>query len=111
MELYIYPTKNNPTVQDLKDFRKIILDSLNNDANTWTPLKRSIDTGDGIFPLFTHLKEEYQNEPFYFRITTKSVSLEFEKNKNEGSKSMIMGMLTYYLRYNLSRHINKIEIS
>lgn len=109
--MFIYPTSTIPNDKEIKNLRKIILDSLNNDASTWKKLNRSIEIEPNVrLPLFTHIKSQYQNEPFYFRYTDDSVILKFEIDEDENSKSMIIGMLTYYLRYNLSDDIRKIEI-
>ena len=109
--MYIYPTPTNPTEEDIKKLRKTIVDSLSNDASTWEKLNRTIEVEPNvILPLFTHIKTQYQNEPFYFRFTDNAVILKFEVDEDENSKSMIIGMLTYYLRYNLSDEVRKIEI-
>ena len=109
--MYIYPTTTNPTEEDIKKLRKTIVDSLSNDASTWEKLNRTIEVEPNVrLPLFTHIKTQYQNEPFYFRFTDNAVILKFEVDEDENSKSMIIGMLTYYLRYNLSDEVRKIEI-
>lgn len=109
--MYIYPTPTKPTEEDIKKLRKTIVDSLSNDASTWEKLKRTIEVEPNVrLPLFTHIKSQYQNEPFYFRFNDNSVTLRFEVDEDENSKSMIIGMLTYYLRYNLSDDVGKIEI-
>lgn len=111
MRMYIYPTPTKPTEEDIKKLRKTIVDSLSNDASTWEKLKRTIEVEPNVrLPLFTHIKSQYQNEPFYFRFNDNSVTLRFEVDEDENSKSMIIGMLTYYLRYNLSDDVGKIEI-
>jgi len=109
MDLYIYPSSTEDNT--VRNLRKNILDSLSNNATTWLLLDRRIDIGNDItLPLFTHIENQYQNEPFYFRVSVDSVLLKFEINQNEGSKSMIIGMLVYYLRYHLSDQIRKIEL-
>lgn len=111
MELFIFSKTKNPTDDQLRSFRKTIMDSLSKDASTWIQLKRDIDIGDNVkLSLFTHIKEQYQNEPFYFRFRNQSIVLKFENDENENSKSMIIGMLTYYLVYNLQEIVEKIEI-
>lgn len=109
MILYVYPTAIDPTEQQVLSLRRRIINSLS-DAATWKKLDRTILVDNVPLPLFTHIKEQYQNEPFYFRFTDDSVILKFENNNDENSKSMVIGMLTYYFRYNLSDHIRKIEL-
>jgi hypothetical protein len=109
MELYIYPSSSKDNA--VRALRQEILDSLENDATTWLLLKRRIKIQENVtLPLFTHVKEQYQNEPFYFRVSSTTIDLELEKHKDENSKSMIIGMLTYYLRKHLTDKISKIEI-
>jgi len=111
MELFIFSKTKNPTDDQIKSFRNNIVESLSKDASTWIQLDRSIDIGDNVkLPLFTHIKEQYKNEPFYFRFRNQSVVLKFENDEDENSKSMIIGMLTYYLIYNLNKIVEKIEI-
>lgn len=106
MELYIYPKQKIAS----NDLRKTIVESLTNDATTWEKLDRTITENKKKFFLFSHIEDQYKNEPFYFRSPDDFVILKFENNEDENSKSMIIGMLTYYLRRNLSAHISKIEI-
>lgn len=109
--MYIYPTPTNPNDEEIRNLRQIIIDSLNNDASTWQKLNRKIEIENSVkLPLFTHIKTQYQNEPFYFRVTNEAVILKFEVDEDENSKSMIIGMLTYYFRYNLIDEIRKIEV-
>lgn len=111
MKMFIYPKIENPTEDKVKEFRQKILDSLIEDSTTWVNLERKIDVKDNAkLPLFTHIKEQFKNEPFYFRYGDYYVSLNFERNEDENSKSMIIGMLTYYLIYNLHGIVEKIEI-
>ncbi|MCD0456324.1 hypothetical protein LPB85_12840 [Chryseobacterium sp. LC2016-27] len=109
MILYIYPNAVDPTEQQVLSLRTRIIDSLS-EATTWTKLDRTFLVGNVPLPLFMHIREQYQNEPFYFRFNDDSVILKFENNNDENSKSMVIGMLTYYFRYNLSDHIRKIEL-
>ncbi|MDN3692382.1 hypothetical protein QWZ06_08935 [Chryseobacterium tructae] len=111
MKMLIYPKIENPTDDKIKKFRQKILDSLVEDSTTWAKLERKINLKDNVeLPLFTHIKEQFKNEPFYFRFGDDYVSLNFERNKDKNSKSMIIGMLTYYLIYNLNDIVEKIEI-
>ncbi|MCY1662592.1 hypothetical protein [Chryseobacterium sp. SL1] len=106
MELYIYPKENSTS----NELRKTILESLNSNATTWEKLNRTITENNIKFSLFSHIEDQYKNEPFYFRSPNDFVIVKFEKNEDEGSKSVIIGKLVYYLRYHLSDDINKIEI-
>jgi len=111
MELFIFSKTKNPTDDQLKSLRKTIGDSLSKNSSTWVQLDRSFDIGNNVkLPLFTHKEEHYQNEPFYFRFRNRSIVLQFENGEDENSKSMIIGMLTYYLVYNLHNIVEKIEI-
>lgn len=110
MELYIYPNQKDPTQENLKSLREIIVKSLSDDAVTWEKLEQLKSIGESKLFLFTHKEEQYKNEPFYLWYANNAVAVKFENNKDEGSKSMVIGMLTYYLRYNLRTHIGRIEI-
>lgn len=111
MELFIFSKTKNLTDDQIKSFRKTIIDSLSKDASTWLQLDRNIDIGDNVkLPLFTHVKKQYQTEPFYFRFRNQAIVLKFENDEDENVKSMIIGMLTYYLVYNLHEIVEKIEI-
>lgn len=111
MELFIFSKIKNPTDDQLRSFRKTIIDSLSKDSSTWYQLDRNIDIDDNVkLPLLTHVEKQYQTEPFYFRFRNQSIVLKFENDKDENVKSMIIGMLTYYLVYNLHEIVQKIEI-
>ncbi|MCD0456326.1 hypothetical protein LPB85_12850 [Chryseobacterium sp. LC2016-27] len=111
MELYIYPNQKDPTQENLNSLREIIVKSLRDDAVTWEKLERTITIEkDKTLFLFEHKEKQYKNEPFYLWYSNNAVAVKFENNKDEGSKSMIIGMLTYYLRYNLRENIGRIEI-
>lgn len=110
MESYIYPNEKDPTQENLKSLRKTIVSSLSNDAVTWEKLEETITIEKSTLFLFEHKEKQYKNEPFYLWYANNAVAVKFENNKDEGSKSMVIGMLTYYLCYNLRTHIGRIEI-
>ena len=57
MELFIFSKTKNLTDNQIKSFRKTIIDSLSKDASTWLQLDRNTDIGGNVkLPLFTHVK-------------------------------------------------------